>query len=397
MNWKSVWTAVVIAAIFAAMVAFSPPGDRAEMGSLFALVAVIIGVQSIPAFRRFVLRHVRWTVAIGIGAILVGLLVLVAPLTRPVADKDLGASTWAFILLLLGGVFTILMPSTMRRFEADTAAWKSIKGRKPEPGGFHPAAEVKAILADLIGHKAALARVVGPWLLLFCLIPALAVFGADWKALLHRHRGLGVWVLLGFGVLIFLEIGLLLVAAIQWTRFAATRREPRLTAFPGKALWGWTWRWVVFGGLTRSLGQVEPWLKAHLPGAAPWQMDGLLSLIGFSALVLASPFALVLPAIALNAADKGTIAAMRGFRLVGRKYYLGVALILGPYSASSWVLNSLYENFKGPAVEAVSLVASLVLVLVTVLVGITYLTRIYLLGAEPQRPDGDHSASAPPP
>ncbi len=391
------WTALAIAAIFAAIVAFSPPGDRAEMGSLFALVSVIIGVQSIPAFRRLVLRHVRWTVAIGIGAILVGLLILFAPLTRPVAEMDLGASTWAFTLLLLGGVFTILMPSTMRRFEADTAAWKSIQGRKPEPGGFHPAAEVIAILADLIGHKAALARVVGPWLLLFCLIPSLLVFGVDWKALLHRHHGLGAWVLLGFGVLIFLEIGLLLVAAIQWTRFTATRREPRLTAFPGKALWGWTWRWVVFGGLMRTFGQIEPWLKAHLPGAAPWQLDGLQSLIGFFALVLASPFALVLPAIALDAADKGTMAAMRGFRLVGRKYYLGVALILGPYAAGSWLLNSAYENFKGPAVAAVTLVAGVVLILVTVLVGMTYLTRVYLLGAEPLRPDGVDSASAPAP
>jgi hypothetical protein len=188
-------------------------------------------------------------------------------------------------------------------------------------------------------------------------------------------------ILLGLVVVILLEIAFLLVATIQWTRFAATKQEPRLTAFPGKALWGWSWRWMIYGGLFRSIDRVQPWIKAHLPAAAPWQLDGLQGLIGLAALILFSPFALVLPAVALNAADRGIAASMRGFRLVGRKYYLGAALILAPYAVTSWVLGILYAAYKGPVAVVANVGASALLLFVTMIVGMTYLTRIYLRGA----------------
>ncbi|MCI3135445.1 hypothetical protein [Phenylobacterium aquaticum] len=397
MNRKSVWIFAVIAATVAAMMAFSPPGDRAEMASLFGLVLAVVSLQSIPAFRRFVLRHVRWTVAIGISAIVLGLLCFVVPLTRSVGDSDVEVSVWAFILLLLGGVLTILMPSTMRRMEANTAIWNAKGGPKPAADGFDPVAEVTGILADLWGRKAAVARVVGPWLLLMIAIPLLLVLGGDWKALGAQRHELALAILLGFGALIVVEVALLFVAGIQWTRFTATKREPRLTAFPGKALWGWTWRWFIFGGLFQTFDRIEPWLKAHLPGATPWQLDSLQSLIGLVALVLASPFALSLPAIALNASEKGAMAWALAFRAVGRKFHIGAALILTPFALGSWLLDTAYDHFKGPVVAGVTLVAHGTLFLGTALVGLTYLTRVYLRGNQAGVTDGALSASAPAP
>jgi hypothetical protein len=377
---KYIWLAVVLAVTVAAMMAFTPPDQWAEMGGIIGLVVLFIAAPQVPVVRRFVLRHTRGTIAVGIGAVVAGFLVLFGTISlAPSIHTNLSAG--AFVLLITVGALVISMPFMARRFEADKAIWKAMETVPRTPGSFHPEAEVKEILAELIDQRGALARVAGPWFLLFCLLPLAFVDLDYWKSLADRDRGLAEMILLGLVVVILLEIAFLLVATIQWTRFAATKQEPRLTAFPGKALWGWSWRWMIYGGLFRSIDRVQPWIKAHLPAAAPWQLDGLQGLIGLAALILFSPFALVLPAVALNAADRGIAASMRGFRLVGRKYYLGAALILAPYAVTSWVLGILYAAYKGPVAVVANVGASALLLFVTMIVGMTYLTRIYLRGA----------------
>lgn len=378
MGKKYALRAVILVGCVLAVLAFAPRGLWAETGAFIALGILFVGALYVTAFRRFVLGHRRAVNAVGIGMLVVGIAVFSDALS-PSSPLDPNISTIAAAVLVLFGILVITLPFSVRRLEADTAVLKAEKTVPHVAGGFHPVSEIKDILAELIRDRRSLARVVGPWLLLGSLL-LFVLFDTDrWKGLVQRHKELAGLVALGLLALILAEIVVLFVAMIQWTRFTATKQEPRLTAFPGKALWGWFWRWIVYGAVSSSIERVHPWLKAHL--AAPSQMDGVWGLIGFLVLVLISPFALVLPAVALNAADKGLVRSMGGFRLVGRKYYLGAALILAPYAVGSWALGLLSVQFKGPVVDAASLGTLGLLAVSTMVVGTTYLTRIYLRGA----------------
>lgn len=375
---KYIWVAVVFAAVLAAMLAFTPVSEWAQMGAIFGVMMLAIVALQVTAVRRFILRHPRSTIAVGVGVVGVSLFVLFSALSSPSVDPEVGGTASAFLMLV--GSLAVALPFMAKRVEKDTAVWKATETVQRTPGAFSPEAEVKDILAELIDQRGALLRVVGPWFLLFCVLPMVFVNVDYWKALADRDRGSAMMILLGLVVVVLAELAFVFVAMIQWTRFAATKQEPRLTAFPGKALWGWAWRWFIYGAIFRSLDQIEPWLKEQLPAAAQWQLDGLQGFIGFAALILISPFALVLPAVALDAADKGIAASMRGFRLVGRKFYLGTALILGPYAVAAWALGILSDNYKEPAAVAANVGASLILLFGTTIVGMTYLTRVYLRG-----------------
>jgi hypothetical protein len=375
---KYIWVAVVCAAVLAAMGAFTPTSEWPQMGAILGVMVVAIAAQLVPAARRFVLGHRRSTIAVGVGAIGVALFVLFSTLSSSSVDPEVGGTAAAFLMLV--GSLVIALPFMAKRMEKDTAAWKVEAAAPRTPGAFRADAEVKDILAELIDQRGALFRVIGPWFLLFCALPMVLINVDYWKGLADQSRGMAMMILLGLVIVVIAELGFLFVAMIQWTRFVATKEEPRLAAFPGKALWGWAWRWVIYGAIIRSVDRIEPWLKEQLPDATQWQLDGVQGLIGLGALVLFSPFGLVLPAVALNAADKGISASMRGFRVVGRKFYLGAILIIGPYAVASWVLGML-SNYKQPAVVAASVGASLILLFGTTIVGMTYLTRVYLRGA----------------
>ena len=348
------------------------------MGAIFGLTVPLIAALQVPKARRFILRHPRSTITFGIGAVAISVLVLFCTLSSPSVDPE--ASGTAVALLILIGSLVISLPFMAKRAEKDVAVWKATEAAQRSPGTFSPEGEVRAVLEELNENRGALFRVVGPWFMLFCALPMVFINVDYWKGLADRDRGSAMMILLGFVVVVLAELAFLFVAMIQWARFAATKQEPKLTAFPGRALWGWAWRWFIYSALFRFLDRIEPWLKTQLPGAAQWQLDGLQGLIGLVAFVLFSPFALVLTAVALDAADKGIAASMRGFRLVGRKYYLGSALILTPYAVASWALGVLFDYDKGPAARAVNAEASLILFFVTTIVGMTYLTRIYLRG-----------------
>ncbi len=378
---KYIWIAVVFAAMLAAMLALTPVSEWAQMGAIFGLTVLVIAALQGPAVRRFILRHPRSIIGAGIGAVSVSLFVLFSTLSSPSVNPEAGGT--AATLLILVGSLAITLPFMAKRVEKDTEVWKATEATaQGTPGAFSPEAEVKDILAELIDQRRALVRVIGPWFLLFCALP-MVFFNVDyWTALAERDRGLAMMILLGLVVVLLAELAFLFVAIIQWTRFVATKQEPKLAAFPGKALWGWVWRWLICGAIFRSFDWIEPWLKEQLPTAAQWQLDGLLGVFGLVAFVLFSPFALVLPAVALGATDKGIAASMRGFHVVGRKFYLGSILIAAPYVVASWALGVLFDNYQEPAAVAANIGASLVLLFGTTVVGMTYLTRVYLRGAE---------------
>ncbi|MDP1873550.1 hypothetical protein [Phenylobacterium sp.] len=379
MDKKYARLAVVMAGALVAMLAFAPPGDRTQVWAVAGSMAVAAAIYA-PAVRQLLLRHRRSVIAIGIATIAIGLIVLLVSLSSPLLDPKLGGMATGF--LTLAGAFVISVPFIIDLVERNVAALAAGGGRamaKREPPTFSPDGEVKAVLAEIGDHRAALLRVVGPWFILFCAVAMLPIMDI-WNDPADLNQGLALIILLV--LLDWVSFIILLVAMIQWARFTASKHEPRFTAFPGRALWGWAWRLVVAGVIFQSFGQLGPWLQAQLPAAAPWQLYGLEGVAGLTVFVLISSLAPILPAVALGAAEKGMAASMRGFRVVGGRFYLGVILIVTPYAAASWALSVLADHYKEPAALVANAGASLLLLFAASIVGIAYLTRGYLRGTE---------------
>ncbi|MGI8841372.1 MAG: hypothetical protein ACR2F8_11425 [Caulobacteraceae bacterium] len=125
---------------------------------------------------------------------------------------------------------------------------------------------------------------------------------------------------------------------------------------------------------------VGPWLKAHLPSATPFELNGIEGLIGLVSLIVVSPFAIGMAAMALDPTEKTILAQGRALRIVGRKYYAGIALILTPYTILSWMLSSAYDNYNDTSVKLTCVWLVMVLLFLVAIVSITYVTRVYLKG-----------------
>lgn len=363
--------------------AFTPSGERAAVGGILgSLVAVFIVLQASSA-RQFILRHRRGALVLGAVTMGIGPFVLFSSVSSPTFDPEAAGTTTG--LLMVVGAFVLTLPFTARLIESFAPvanAEPRFSAAQRPPGAFGPLGEAGDALAHLRDHRGALLRVVGPWLLVCCALPMLFLM-ADWKSFAERGAGSALTVLLGLNLLILAELAFLCVAMIQWARFTATGQEARLTDFPGRALWGLAWRGAICAPLLGFLAQVEPLARAYLSTASQWQLDGLVSLVGFLILVLLSPFALVLSAVALDAPDKGVAASQRVFRLTGRKFYLGAAAILAPYALASWGLDLLHDDATTLTVTAAigySVISTLLLFGVAA-VATTYLTQIYVRGA----------------
>lgn len=375
--FRTILTLALVGAVAGVLVfAFAPVGERAEAVAALGLTLLFAVALIAPSVRLFAARHLRVIMVAGIGLCVASFGLMFAAPATSAADQGLPAQVPAF--LFLGGAWLTILPFMARRMTTQFALMKAEP--PPASAGFAALMEVRAAIGEVVGRKGPLLRLVGPWFLLACLA-ALVFVDPYWLALLHRRRDLIYAILAGALAIVLLLLLASFVAAIQWTRFAATGQEPVLTDFPGKALWGWTWRWFIYGGIFRSLDKLHPWLLVHLPAAAPWQMAGVEALIRFAAMVMFSPFALIFPAVALSAADKGITASMRGFRLVGRKYLLGAAIILAPYSAVIWALDATSGTSQSPTEAVARVVVSTLLAFTTLIVGATYATRVYLRGA----------------
>ena len=93
-------------------------------------------------------------------------------------------------------------------------------------------------------------------------------------------------------------------------------------------------------------------------------------------LVLASPFALGLPST-----SRGAAARTLAFGLVGRKYYLGSALILTPFFIPFFVIDLLFTEIQDARVATTIAICEVVLMVCLMIVAMTYVTRVYVRGA----------------
>ncbi|MDP3660522.1 hypothetical protein [Phenylobacterium sp.] len=377
MDRKRLSVAVAVFGPAAILTLLAPAGKRFEMGVLPALALLVFVAPLSRTVREFVLHHSRHITIIALGIAAAGLIAIIPAALFATSVKPNWIAAVCSTLIVLGtcAAFT---PSLARQMKAAELARKPVEHKHE---GFQATSEVKGIVVELFAQIGALVRVAGPWFLTYCLLSLALVATAMLNPVAHVDRTGASWILLGLLVLLFLGNGLLLAAAVQWARFTATMREPALTDIPGRALWGVAWRWAICTSILKFTDDIYPWLEAHLHHAAPWQLDGLERLIGFAALVLVSPFALVFPAVALGAATKGMLGATAGLRVVKSKFYLGAAWILAPYFVVSWLIDLQPVDFKRPAVAALTLIASATAMFATTIVATTYLTRIYLKGA----------------
>jgi len=351
---------------------FTPPEQKISVVSAVALMFAAIFAAQWPPITSLILRRPQQTLAVGIGLTVVGLLAIPAVvLWFPEREKLL--ATGAHLPVVLGVTIAVL-PRSLKataRFKAATPDQAEVAARQP----FRPAGEAADALGMLSRERAALVRIVGPWTMLFCLLPLAFVDMTFWKPVIEKHLAFAALSLLG---VLLLMLSLPLVAAIQWARHLATGRTPRPFDVPFGALWGVFWRLFFTGAILRVIDAASPWLKDHLPSAAPWVVDGLSGLVTLLVLVLASPFAMVFVAVALAAKDKSITTAMQAARSVGRRFYLGMLLILAPIIVLSW-LEDLAPKASDLSVAQWAIYFGWALALfATVIVATTYLTRIYL-------------------
>ena len=373
------WAAVVCAAMFAGVFALTPRADWTASGLTMGAVLLIMGISITPAVRKAAVRHRSETLAGGVVLIAVAILVLVGgSLLSPQLGTDYIVG--AFTALAMAGLLLMQLPRMAANMESAVETRRTLREIGASPRDFRPLSEVRRALADIFQRKAAFARVAGPWFLAF-FAPPLAFANLGFWTRLLEHRELAPLVVLAAFILVLVAVGALLVAARQWTRCLVTDHEPAWFDLSGRDLWQWLWRCFVVVAILRGVGGVEPWLRARLSATAPLAVDALAWLALLAVLVLVSPFALHLPALALGASGGSLRARVAAFGVVGRKYYVGIAVILAPCLLMAWALEATAAFRPAPAIAMTGVLAEMILLFVTVMVAMTYVTRVYLKGA----------------
>ena len=372
--------ALVCAAMFAGVFAFAPRADWTASALAVAAVLLIMGVSITPAVRKAALRHRSVTLAGGVVLIAVAVLVLIE---GSLVSPQLGTNyiIGAFTALAMAGLLLMQLPQMAANVESAAETRRTLREVGASPRDFRPLSEVQRTLADIVQRKAAFARVAGPWFLAFFAPPLAFANLGFWTRLLEQHGELAPLVVLGAFILFLVAVGALLVAALQWTRCLVTDHERAWFDLSGRDLWQWLWRCLVFLGILRGVGGIEPWLRARLPTTAPLGVEALAWLAVLAVLVLASPMALHLPALALGASGGSLRARIAAFGVVGRKYYVGIAVILAPCLLMTWALEATSALRQAPAIAMTGVLAEMILLFVTVMVAMTYITRVYLKGA----------------
>lgn len=380
MTKRYLWPAIVLIVVGLAMFGLAPHSDWPAVGLSLAVLGLLMGALMTPAIRGLARKNKSWARVAGLISIGLAVCALVAGVVTSPPILSTNLTVGVFSILLFLGLLLFQLPRASANVESALDAQKVAARVRPTLGGFHPLDEVKGTYGYVWQNKVSLARVAGPWLLAFCALPILLFHPDFWKGVIGDNRAAAVWFLAGLVAFIFAEVCLVLVISIQWTRFIVTRHESRWRDFPGKALWRLLWRWVIFGVIFRATDQIEPWLKAHLPGASAWELLAMDRLCFLAILVLASPFALALPPIALNEPSKSAGARTLAFGLAGRKYYLGSALILAPFLVLFFVVDLLLTGTHDSGVTTAVALCEVALTVCLMILAITYVTRVYVRG-----------------
>ena len=313
--------------------------------------------------------------ALSVGAIPVS---IVYP---SVVAVDVGAGT--FVALLLIGFMMATLPRMSTTVEQVVQVQKSlgpvpIVAEKP----FNAVIEAVEALKAPVEQLGPFVRVVGPWLSAFCALP-IVLYVLDQSAAkpAAMDSSQTMTVLLAFLGLILAGFLILILAAIQWTRFVATGQEPAWARVPGRAFLGWTWRLFIFASIFRFSDKIEPWLGQHLPSAEHWELHALSAGALLCLSVLATPFAIGLMSVALGNPGRAIETSARIVRTTGRKIYAGAAIVLAPYFLFLWADDTFGDQAKGTTVQTALGYVYLIILFLTVIAFSGYLARLYTRSA----------------
>ena len=374
---RYVTIAVATVLFIAIMFGFSPRSQWPLTAAMTVLAVALFTALLTPPIRRAALRRRRtffWAgiaiAALGVGATAISLAY------SSVIPVDLGAG--ATVSLLLVGMMVAWLPYGSKSVERAQQVQEKLRTDRPVAAGtFDPVAGAIEALRAPFDRMGPFVRVVGPWLTVFCALPlALILLGQTAKPQ-GISQAQAVEILLVFLALIIVGFLVLILAAIQWTRFMATGREPSWTSIPGRALWGWAWRLFIFGSVFRFADQIEPWLGQHLPGVEPWALHGLSNAVLLALTTLTAPFALHLTAVALGEPGRAVEVRAGIFRAAGRKLHAGAALVLAPYFLVAWLSDTFGGQVKGDIAEWTVTYVGLVMLFLTVLAFAAYLASLY--------------------
>jgi len=380
--------AVAAVAFVAIMFGFSPRAQWPQTAAIALLAVALFAGLLAPPIRRAALQRRRTFFWAGIGIMALGIGALAVTLAYPsMISVDLGAG--ASVAFLLVGSMVAWLPQMSTTIERAVQVQKSLETNRPIPKGpFNPAAEAGEALRAPVGQPGPFVRVVGPWLVAFCALPIVLVVLGEAAKPAAMDRSQAVIVLLAFLGLILAGFLILILAAIQWTRFVATGQEPPLLAVPGRALWGWAWRLFIFGSIFRFSDQIEPWLTQRLPSAEPWALHTLYLAVLLCMVVLTTPFAINLTSVALGDPSRAIEARARIVRVTGPTIYAGAALVLAPYFLFAWGSDTFGDYLKGTTAQSVLGYVYLIVLFLTVVVFFGYLARLYARATGPMAVGG---------
>ena len=368
--------------VLVVMLVVAPPDMRFMAVGAVVIMAVLAGSLSNPAVRSLAQHNSRLMKALG-AILIIGAFGLVAAslTTSPMLSSEVGAG--GFVLVFLTGMMLFQLPRLSAQVGRTMEAQSAAKAAIASMGAFDPVREVNAAFGEMWVRRSDLIATAGPWFLAACVLAA----GAEVLALKLGSQNSMAWLVV---LATMLALGpILLVALIQWTRTIESGDRPNGLLPSLGVIWGWLWRLLIFSSITgKLLDSVSKWLSASTSISALWRAEivGVLTLS--AVLILASPFALGLPALTAEPPTSSAGARVRGLKMAGRKYYSGITLILLPWTllcALTEALlpivhqvthNSVHEVAANLAISAVEIVGFLI----TALVGLTYITRIYLRG-----------------
>ena len=251
---------------------------------------------------------------------------------------------------------------------------------------FDASKELGAGLSQIGTQRNKLARIVGPWFVLYCLLAAASLW-VIWNGRTSTNSAAAQSVVLIYLLLTLGELLVGLCAAIQWCRLLAATGTATWYAVPPRVLWRWIWRWLFFAAMSRVTDQTEPWLKAHLSGAASWLIDGLSRLALLFVLVVASQFTLDLPALSIGAPVGVFEERARIRKAVGPSIFTGFALALVTWTAVLWALDGIAAAVPSVAVGFAAAFLARAFTFGVAILLTTYVTRIYLRSIDGLRPN----------
>lgn len=358
--------------------AFAPSDQKIGLNVVLLTFFGSTALTSRPSVVRLIQRRPRATVALGVGLNGLAFAILFGSVFW-FQQSDTTIIVPVVLFLMVWGICIALAPLSVRS-QADALEVKAMAlGWARGRGGLDEAiGAVRTILVELN----AFARMVGPWFALFVLVPAavsVPLIGKDKAAIGRLVASVGAWptLLIAAGVVIICLMIAPAVAATHWARYLASGKMPGVFSVPFKPLFGYTWRYILFFGVYLRLGRdADAWLRTQLTGLHPWVGAAVVLAVNFAAVVLASPFAMMLPRVALERTSTSLLDSMRAAKQVGRSFYLGALIILAPSFMAAWAFDVLPTN--NPIVSGMLLLIWPVLLFLTYLVAMTYLTRIYL-------------------